>query len=335
MEHFYNLADLSVERVERLLADAARFKENPAARDLEGRQFALLFLAPSLRTRCSFEVGIRQMGGAVTTLEPSMFYGLETRDGVRMDAESAEHIKEAVPVLSRFYSGLGLRVMAAGRLRDEDLIDRMFHTFLEWANVSVFNMESALYHPCQALADMLTIREILGSHRGRRMTITWAPHPRALPTAVPNSLLLASAQLGMDVTLAYPEGFDLPDSVTEKAVDMSRESGGRIRMTHDQNGAMEGAEVVYAKSWGALSRYEFPDEEQALRQAHSDWTVDSDLMGLTPDAHFMHCLPVRRNVVVTDAVLDHPRSVVIQQAENRLHAQKAVLKSLYDSPRPE
>ena len=331
MNHFYNLADLSGQDVEALLADAARHKTQPIGNDLEGLQFALLFLAPSLRTRASFEVGIRQMGGGVSTMEPSMFYNLELGDGVRMDGDSAEHIREAVPVLSRFYSGLGLRVMAGGTSLDDDMSDRMFRAFSHHASVPVFNMESAIYHPCQALADMLTIRELLGSHKGGRLTLTWAPHPRPLPTAVPNSLLLAAAQLGMDVTLAHPKGFDLPDSITTKAAELSRAAGGQVRTSHDQRAAFEDAEIVYAKSWGALSRYDSPDAEQELRQSHSDWTVDGSLMSLTSNAYFMHCLPVRRNVVVTDEVIDSAQSVVVSQAENRLHAQKAVLKSIYSS----
>jgi N-acetylornithine carbamoyltransferase len=329
MKHFYNLADLSVEAVESLLDDAGQFKKQPLGKDLDGRQFGLLFLAPSLRTRCSFEVGIRQLSGGVSTLEPSMFYGLELGDGVRMDGDTAEHIKEAVPVLSGFYSGLGLRVMAAGKSVEEDLGDRMFEAFRSHAKVPVFNMESALYHPCQALADMLTIHELLGSHKGRRLTLTWAPHPRPLPTAVPNSLLLAAAQLGMDVSLCHPEGYDLPESITTKAAELSQAGGGRIRISHDQKAAFKDAEIVYAKSWGALSRYDSAEVEQELRQSHSNWTVDGSLMSRSANAFFMHCLPVRRNVVVTDEVIDHPRSAVVQQAENRLHAQKAVLKSLY------
>lgn len=331
MNHFYNLADLSVEAIESLLLDAAQYKKQPLGKDLDGLQFALLFLAPSLRTRCSFEIGIRQMGGGVSTLEPSMFYGLETRDGVRMDGNSAEHIKEALPVLSRFYSGLGLRVMAAGKSVEEDLGDQMFEAFRSYAKIPVFNMESAIYHPCQALADMLTIRELLGSHKGRRLTLTWAPHPRPLPTAVSNSLLLAAAQLGMDVTVTHPEGFDLPGSITAKAAELSRIAGGQIRTTHDQKAAFKDAEIVYAKSWGALSQYDFAEAEQELRLSHSNWRVDGSLMNASANAYFMHCLPVRRNVVVTDDVIDHPRSAVISQAENRLHVQKAVLKSLYTS----
>lgn len=329
MKHFYNLADLPADDVEALLDDAARLKRNPIAADLAGKQFGLIFLAPSLRTRTSFEVGIRQLGGGVSTLESAMFYALETRAGVRMDGDTAEHVREALPVLSRFFSGIGLRVMASGNSRDEDLGDERFRIFKEHATVPMFNMESAIYHPCQALADMLTVREILGQNAGRRITLTWAPHPRPLPTAVPNSLLLAAAQMGMHVTVAHPEGYDLPASVMEQAARMGEVSGGSVRKTSDRLDAAAGAEVVYAKSWGALTRYDSPEAEQASREGHRDWMVDDAFMSATDHARFMHCLPVRRNVVVADSVIDGARSVVVDQAENRLHAQKAMLRWLF------
>lgn len=329
MRHFYNLATETSGTVGRLVASADRFRSEPRSGVLDGRQFALLFLAPSLRTRCSFEVAIRQLGGGVTTLEPSMFYGLEMRDGVRMDEDRAEHVREAVRVLSRYYSGLGLRVMAEGADRDLDLSDHRFNQFRRHATVPVFNMESAMLHPCQALADLLTMKQALGELPERRLTLTWAPHPRPLPTAVPNSVLLAAAQMGMRVTLARPEGFDLDDAVMDQARELAGAGGGEVIVTSDQRAAVEGADVVYAKSWGGLSRYEAPEGEERLREAAASWTVDSELMKRTPNARFMHCLPVRRNVVVTDAVLDSDRSLVIDQAENRLHAQKAVLSWLY------
>jgi N-acetylornithine carbamoyltransferase len=328
MKHFYNLADLTIDEVEGLLDDAARLKREPITTDLAGMQFGLIFLAPSLRTRTSFEVGIRQMGGGVSTLEPAMFYGLEIADGMRMDGDTAEHIREAVPVLSRFFSGIGLRVMAGGQQRDEDLEDRRFLDFRKYATVPMFNMESSLYHPCQALADMLTLREILGANAGKRLTLTWAPHPKPLPTAVPNSLVLAAAQTGMEVTVAHPEGYGLPEAVMARAEDLAASVGGSLRTTNDRATAAHGAEVVYAKSWGALSRYETPSAEQAARESHHDWMVDDDFMSRTANAYFMHCLPVRRNVVVSDSVIDGERSMVVDQAENRLHAQKAILRWL-------
>jgi N-acetylornithine carbamoyltransferase len=329
MKHFYNLADLPRNEVDGLLDDAARLKRDPITTDLAGKQIGLVFLAPSLRTRTSFEVGIRQMGGGVSTLEPTMFYGLETRDGVRMDGETAEHIREAVPVLSRFYSALGLRVMAGGQTREEDLGDQRFLGFQGHATVPMFNMESALYHPCQALADMLTLGEVLGSHQKRRITLTWAPHPKFLPTAVPNSLLLAAAQMGMNVTVAHPEGYDLPEPIMERAGKLADAAGGSVRRTHNRTTASAGAEVVYAKSWGALSRYDSRYAEQASHESHQDWIVDDRFMSATDDARFMHCLPLRRNVVVADSVIDGARSVVVDQAENRLHAQKAILRWLF------
>jgi N-acetylornithine carbamoyltransferase len=329
MRHFYNLADLTRTEVEALLEDAARLKKDPITTDLAGKQFGLIFLAPSLRTRTSFEVGIRQMGGGVSTLEPTMFYALETRYGIRMDGETAEHVREAVPVLSRFFNGIGLRVMATGNSKDEDLGDERFRTFSEHATVPMFNMESALYHPCQSLADMLTVREILGQNKGRKITLTWAPHPKALPTAVPNSLVLAAAQLGMNVTVAHPEGYDLPEPIMQRAEALARDAGGSVRRTYNRETAAAGAEVVYAKSWGAMSRYTSPYAEQASRESHPDWTVDAAFMAETANAYFMHCLPVRRNVVVSDGVIDGGRSVVIDEAENRLHAQKAMLRWLY------
>jgi N-acetylornithine carbamoyltransferase len=329
MRHFYNLAEESAATIRQLLDRAAAFKKDPLSDCLRGRQFGLIFLAPSLRTRCSFEVGIRQLGGGVTTLEGSMFYGLELRDSVRMDQEPAEHIREAIPVLSRFYAGLGMRIMAEGTSREEDLADYRYRQFQRHAKVPAFNMESSLYHPCQALADLLTIRELSGELRRRRILITWAPHPRPLPTAVPNSILLAATQMGMRVTLARPRGYDLPDSVMANAARMAEASGGHLEVTDDQDGAAEGAEIVYAKSWGALSRYTAPEEEQRTRAGATGWTVDAALMQKTANAWFMHCLPVRRNVVVTDEVIDGPRSAVVGQAENRLHAQKAMLEWLY------
>ncbi len=329
MGHFYNLADIGIEETVALLADAARYKRQPVSDELEGRQFVLWFQNPSLRTRCSFEVALRQMGAGVSTLEPGMIYGLETRDGTRMDGEEAEHVREAVGVLSRFYSGIGLRTLARGTSFDDDIGDALFTAFMRHAGVPVFNMESAMYHPCQALADLMTIRELLGGHAGRRITITWAPHPRPLPMAVTNSLLLAAASMGMEVTLAHPRGFELADGVIDRAHELARRASGTVRISNDQESAARGAAIVYAKSWGALSRYDAPEEERNLCGRHADWIVDEALMSQTANAHFMHCLPVRRNVVVTDAVLDSSCSAVLENAENRLHVQKAVLSRLY------
>ena len=329
MRHFYSLNEFSSEQIAEFVDSALAFKESPYSEVLERRQIALLFLNESLRTRCSFEGATRELGGDVSTLDAKTLFALESEFGNRMDGASAEHVKEAIGVFSRYFSALGLRSFARGEDQQEDLLDKIFTTFLEHAKIPVFNMESALYHPCQALADLMTIKELFQDFQGRKVTITWANHPRALPMAVANSALLAMTKMGMHVTLAHPESFDLQEGIMNMAGDLAVKSGGSLDVVHDRLEGAKDADVVYAKSWGSLLRYEDPGAEQDLRDGLKDWVVDSELMSCTRRAYFMHCLPVRRNVVVSDEVIDSNRSVVLQEAENRLHAQKAILEWIF------
>ena len=330
MRHFYRLSEYTKDEVQRFLDRAKDFKRDPhCSRCLDRKQIGLLFLNPSLRTRCSFEVGVRHLGGGVSTLEAQSLWKLETEIGVKMDGDKPEHVKEAVGVLSRYFDGIGVRSFARGANQEEDQQDRVITRFMESSKVPVFNMESAAYHPCQSLADLLTLHELFGGYSGKRITISWAPHPLALPMAVPNSILLASAQMGMDVTLAHPPGFEIHSAILSMAKDLSGRAGGSVRVVNDQKEAFRDAEVVYAKAWGGSLRYSDPEGEAALRRKHADWTITAALMALTRRAYFMHCLPVRRNVVVTDEVIDSGQSVVFRQAENRLHAQKAMLEWVY------
>ena len=329
MRHFYSLNEFSSEQIAEFVDSALAFKESPYSDVLERRQIALLFLNESLRTRCSFEVATRELGGDVSTLDAKTLFALESEFGNRMDGASAEHVKEAIGVFSRYFSALGLRSFARGEDQQDDLLDKTFTTFLEHAKIPVFNMESALYHPCQALADLMTIKELFQDFQGRKVTITWANHPRALPMAVANSALLAMTKMGMHVTLAHPESFDLQEGIMNMAGDLAVKSGGSLDVVHDRLEGAKDADVVYAKSWGSLLRYEDPGAEQDLRDGLKDWVVDSELMSCTRRAYFMHCLPVRRNVVVSDEVIDSNRSVVLQEAENRLHAQKAILEWIF------
>lgn len=329
MRHLYSLNEFSPEQIEEFLDRALHHKENRYLDVLRNRQIALLFLDPSLRTRCSFEVAVRQMGAGVSYLEGQSLWALETRVGERMDGDSSEHVEEAMGVLSRYFDGLGLRCFARGENREDDLLDRTFSAFMESAKIPVFNMESAVYHPCQAMADLLTIRELHEEFKGRKVSIVWSSHPRPLPVAVPNSILLATTLVGMDVTVAHPEGFELHEGILTMAKDFSTKSGGQLRVVHDREEAAKDADVVYAKSWGGLGRYEDPQAEADLRKKNEHWIVDRQFMDLTRRGYFMHCLPVRRNVVVTDEVLDSQQSVVLRQAENRLHAQKAILEWMY------
>jgi N-acetylornithine carbamoyltransferase len=329
MRHFYSLNEFTPAEIEEFLGRAFYHKQNRYLNTLANKQFALLFLDPSLRTRCSFEVAIRQLGAGVTTLEGQMLWKLETEMGKKMDQDKSEHVKEAMGVLSRYFDGLGLRSFARGVKREEDLLDQNFAAFMDNAKIPVFNMESAVYHPCQAMADLLTIKELLESFQGRKITILWATHPLALPMAVVNSILLASTLVGMDVTLAHPAGFELQEGILAMARDFSRRAGGNLRVVHDRMEAARDAEIVYAKAWGGLSRYDNPQGELELRKKHGNWVADTQLMDVTRRAYFMHCLPVRRNVVVTDDVIESKQSVIFRQAENRLHAQKAILEWVY------
>ena len=330
MRHFYSLNEFAPAQIDEFLDRASFHKKNPYLDSLSGKQIALLFLDPSLRTRCSFEVAIRQLGGDVTNLEGQTLWKLETEVGAVMDGDRSEHVKEAIGVLSRYFDALGLRCFARGEDRESDLLDQVFSAFMEHAKIPVVNMESAVYHPCQAMADLLTIREVLqGGFRGKKVLVTWAPHPRSLPMAVTNSIVLATTLVGMDVTLAHPEGFDLQEGIVNIARDFSQRAGGAFRVVHEREEASRDVEIVYAKAWGGLSRYDDPDGEAAVRLRHNDWIVDKRLLDRTRRACFMHCLPVRRNVVVSDEVMDSNQSVVLRQAENRLHVQKAILEWIF------
>jgi len=192
----------------------------------------------------------------------------------------------------------------------------------------LINLESAMHHPCQALADMMTIREKLGAGR-KRVVLTWAWHPKPLPMAVPNSFVLAAAQLGHEVTVAHPPGYDLDEELLNEVRRQAAEAGGSLKITNNIDEAFEGAEVIYAKSWGSRNFYGEPDKDIAARAQYRErWIVDEEKMASTNDAIFMHCLPVRRNVIVTDGVIDSRQSVVIDEAENRLHIQKAIMARL-------
>jgi N-acetylornithine carbamoyltransferase len=207
----------------------------------------------------------------------------------------------------------------------------MLSAFARFAPVPVFSLEGSSRHPLQALADALTLIERFGPEpHGKKFTLTWAPHPKPLPMAVPNSALEAAALVGMDVTIACPPGWELDADVVAGATRLAKEAGGSVRVENDQDRALDGAHVVYAKSWGALSCYGDWKAEAEKRKAHASWTVTDAKMARGRDAVLMHCLPVRRDVVVASSVLDSPRSIVVDQAENRLHTAAALLVRLLD-----
>jgi N-acetylornithine carbamoyltransferase len=328
--NFLTTADWTREELEGLLDAAQHFKSGEdASKPLAGRSMALVFFNPSLRTRASMQVGVYELGGNAVVLEPGgTSWTLEHREGIVMDGDKTEHVSEFVRVVARYCSAIGVRTFAALRDWTEERRDPVLAAFAKYADVPVINLESAMQHPCQALADMLTVRERLGAGR-KRVLLTWAWHPKPLPMAVPNSFALAAAQMGHDLTIAHPPGYELDDKLIGEINSRAFDAGANVRVTDDVEEAFDGQEVVYAKSWGSKMFYgSAADDIEERAPYRRDWIVDAGKMARTDNAVFMHCLPVRRNCIVTDEVIDSPASIVIDEAENRLHVQKAIMKAV-------
>ena len=275
------------------------------------------------------QVGIYELGGNPVILEPgSSSWTLEHREGVVMDGDKTEHLKEFVRVLDRYVSAIGVRTFAHLKDWETERTDPILNAFAKYASVPVINLESAMHHPCQAMADMMTIREKFGAGK-KKVLLTWAWHPKPLPMAVPNSFALAASQFGHDLTIAHPNGYELDPHLVADIERRATEAGGSVELTNDVRQAFDSVEVVYAKSWGASQYYGNTEGDIAAREEfRSDWIVDEAKMSRTDSGIFMHCLPVRRNVIVADAVIDSASSVVIDEAENRLHVQKAIMTEL-------
>ena len=335
MRHFLTIRDLPADQLQALIDAARDLKAQPFRDTLRHRSVALLFLNPSLRTRTSFQVGVHQLGGHAIVLEPGKgSWGIEFRPGVVMDADAEEHIAEVAQVLSRYCDIIALRAFPPFVDWQVERTDPVINALARHATVPVINMET-IVHPCQALAMMMMLQERLGAVQGRRFVLTWTWHPKPLNTAVANSALMMAAKFGMDVTLLCPEPAYLLDEQFMAAARRDAEaSGGRLTVSHDIEQAYAGADVVYAKSWGALPHYGHPQDEWPLREGYRHFMVDEAKMALTNDAVFSHCLPLRRNIKATDGVMDADYCAVIDEAENRLHVQKAVLQELMQGVKP-
>jgi len=330
MKNFLTTADFERADLDELIESAMQFKSgDDQSKPLAGRSVALVFFNPSLRTRASMQVGAYELGGNAVVLEPGgTSWTLEHREGAVMDADKTEHVAEFVRVLGRYCATIGVRTFAALKNWEEERADPILKAFARYSEVPIINLESAMHHPCQATADMMTIRERLGEGR-KKVLLAWAWHPKPLPMAVPNSFALATAQMGHDLVIVHPSGYELDDELMDTVRQKAIAEGGSVTIAHEVDKAFDGAEVVYAKSWGSKGFYGAPEKDIAERkQYRGKWMVDEQKMARTNSAIFMHCLPVRRNVIVTDGVIDSPSSVVIDEAENRLHVQKAILANL-------
>jgi len=327
--HLIRLQDMPEQDVEDLLDLSGRIKRRTGGFQLGGKSVGLLFFRGSLRTRTSFEAAMNQLGGhSINLTASSDFWDLETTVGSKMDGKAPEHVRDAAAVLSRYVNALAIRPALAGQ---SWAIDRRDEGILSWARharVPVINMESALWHPLQALADLLTMRETLGSLRQKRLAVVWTHSPTPASSAVTNSLLLAAARAGMDVRVAHPAGYELDDEVLSEGARTAEAAGTTIETGLSARDAVAGAHIVYARSWQSIEDYGNPTLAASRRARERGWMIDEALMKAGSEAKLMHAMPVRRNLEVTDDVLDGPRSLIYEQAENRLHTQKAVLVKL-------
>lgn len=300
------------------LAQAQQVKRNPFADQELGRNKTLLmvFFNNSLRTRLSTQKAALNLGMNVIVLDVNQgAWKLETERGVIMDGDKSEHLLEAIPVMGCYCDLIGVRSFARFESKEEDYNEMILNQFIKYSGKPVFSMEAATRHPLQTFADLITIEEHKTKERPK-VVMTWAPHPKALPQAVPNSFAEGMNFAGYDFVIANPEGYDLaPEFV------------GGERVTHDQDEALRGADFVYAKNWSA---YEGDNYGKVLSRDRS-WTVTKEKMALTDNAFFMHCLPVRRNMIVSDDVIESPRSLVIPEAANRVVSAQTVIKKMLES----
>ena len=329
MKRFIDLAELDTVAVRDLVMLATRLEQSPRPTALTGKVLGLLFMNPSLRTLASFQAGMARLGGSSFVITPGAgTWNLETKLGAVMNADRAEHIREGIPVLASYSDVLGVRAFAEGVNLEDDLNEKVFQQIASLVDKPLINMESAMGHPCQALADWKTLDELDVPNNGK-FVLSWVNHPRALPLAVPAAAMTMAAQRGMEVVVARPEGYEIPAKLADKARRLAAANGGSFTETTDRAAAMKGAHVLYAKEWGSPRHYGDAKADGELRKQLADWKVDESwFANARPEARFMHCLPVRRNVAVTDALLDSPRSVVLREAYNRMPAQMAVLHRL-------
>lgn len=316
MDKFTNVTDIGP--LDAAVREALEVKADRFAWQHLGRNKTLMmiFFNSSLRTRLSTQKAAMNLGMNVIVLDVNQgAWKLETERGVIMDGDKAEHLLEAIPVMGCYCDIIGVRSFAGLKDKAEDYEERVINQFIRYSGRPVFSMEAATRHPLQSFADLITIEEYKTKPRPK-VVMTWAPHPRALPQAVPNSFAEWMNAADCDFVITHPEGYELaPEFV------------GDARVEYDQRKALEGADFVYAKNWSAYAG----DNYGKVLSTDRSWTVDAEKMALTDNAFFMHCLPVRRNMIVTDEVIESPRSIVIPEAANREISAQVVLKRMLES----
>ena len=314
MKHFITLADLP--NFKQTLDLAMDLKKNPTKSYGLGKDktLGLLFFNPSLRTRLSTQKAAQNLGLPTMVMNFSQeSWALEFEDGTKMSGLRSEHVKEAAAVVSQYCDMVAIRAFASLSDKEKDEAEIVLRSFSKYASIPIINMESATAHPLQALADAITIEEFKPKYKPK-VVLSWAPHPKALPHAVGNSFTQMMKHMDADFIIAHPEGYALNTKITEG-----------IECMTDQEKAMEGADFVYTKNWSSYDHY------GQILKTDDKWMITPDKMELTNNGKFMHCLPIRRNIVAADGVLVSPRSLVIQQSQNRIYSAQAVLKQLLEN----
>jgi len=319
MDKFFHVEDIG--DLSKALLDAKQVKETPFAwKHLgENKTIMLVFFNSSLRTRLSSQKAALNLGMSPIVLNIGQdSWKLETEMGVVMDGDKSEHLREAIPVMTSYCDLIGIRSFAGLTDREFDYNETVLNQFIEFGGKPVISLESATVHPCQAFADLITIEEYKKVRRPK-VVLTWAPHPKALPQAVPNSFAEWMNAADVDFVITHPEGYELDPRFA-----------GNAKVEYDQMKALEGADFVYAKNWSCPGVTNPADYGKILSK-DMGWTVDAAHMAVTNNAHFMHCLPVRRNMIVSDDVIDSPTSLVIPEAANRAVSAQVVMKRMLES----
>lgn len=311
MKHFTSIGDIG--NPEPLVQKALAFKANPFQPTIAtGKKVGLIFLNPSLRTRLSSQVAATNLGAEAIVLDIGKNgWALEFEDGTIMDGDRAEHIKEAAAVMGRYFDILGVRTFPELTDREADYQEQLLNAFMAHAGIPVVSLESATRHPLQSLADLMTLKEHWQKPEKPKVVLSWAPHVKALPQAVPNSFVEWMRVADVDLTITHPEGYEL-----------APEFAGDTQVIHDQSKALEGADFVYVKNWSSYQKY------GKILTADSSWTFSNAHLARTNNAKVMHCLPVRRGLVIKDEVLDGPNAIHLDQSENRVWAAQAVFHEL-------
>lgn len=312
MNHFIQFESKALGQ--ELLELATLYKANPTLHSSKGKgkRIGCIFLNPSLRTRVSTQIAAQQLGMEAIVLNMDKEgWALEMQEGAIMNKGTVEHIKDAAGVLGSYFDILALRAFPSLTQKEEDVTDFVLHQFIKYSGIPVVSLESAIRHPLQSLADQLTIQELAKDKKRPKVVLTWAPHIKAIPHAVANSFAEWTLGMGHDLTICHPEGYELDSEFTQGA-----------RITHDQSEALQNADFVYVKNWSAFNEY------GKILSTDERWMLTETHLKNSPEAKVMHCLPVRRNVELSDEILDGPRSLVQQQALNRIYAAQAVLSKL-------